>query len=616
MTTDKTFLKAITAHQEGKLGEAAVFYKEILKAEPTKFEAYNNLGALLYTLTKLDEAEINLKKAIELKHDFPEAYNNLGNVQKSMRKFNEAKKSYKLAIGFKPDYVDAHYNLGILLGMLNEHENAAISYKRTIELKNDHIDAYNNLGGIMKDLNRLDKAEAIFNKVIKFNPNYVNAYKNLAITQYLQKKLAKSSANYDLALTQNPDLDYLLGSSIHAKMHLCKWNDFSIKLSQLTKKINDGKKAVTPFVLLTMIDDPEIQKKCAEIYSNDRYPISDILPKISHYHNHKKIKIGYFSSDFWNHPTSFLTAELYEIHDREKFEIHAFSFGIDIKDEFNIRIKQGVDHFHDVHLMSDFDIVKFARSLEIDIAIDLKGYTGRSRPNIFAMLAAPIQVSYLGYPGTMGANYIDYIIADHSLTNSKEKNYYSEKIVYMPNSYQANLAKKNIFEIQLSRKDVNLPESSFVFCCFNNNYKITPVTFAGWMRILKATDNSILWLYVSNIEAIDNLRQEAIKHGVNKNRLIFAQYKPNEEHLKRIQVADLFLDTLPCNGHTTTSDALKMGLPVLTFKGRSFAGRVAASLLNAVQLPEMITTSQTQYESLAIELAKNPFLIILLEKYY
>ena len=301
-----------------------------------------------------------------------------------------------------------------------------------------------------------------------------------------------------------------------------------------------------------------------------------------------------------------LMAELFECHDRDKFEIYAFSFGPDTKDEMNIRIKAGVDHFHDVRSMSDKDVAILARSFELDIAVDLGGFTQYSRTGIFSEGSAPIQVNYLGYLGTLAAEYMDYIIADRTLIPEYYQRYYSEKVVYLPNSYQVNVSKRKISKISLTRHDVGLPNTGFVFLCFNNNYKITPYTFSGWMRILEAVEGSVLWLRESNRSAANNLKKEATKSGINEDRLIFAKQLPVAEHFSRFQLADLFLDTLPYNAHTTTSDALRMELPVLTCMGNSFASRVAASLLNAVNLPELITTTQEQYESLAIELATNP----------
>lgn len=640
MITDQTLKQAIKAHQVGRLEEADHLYQKILETQPTHPDANHNLGVLKVLLNKsadalllfkiavesnpsieqywysysntlirekkLEEAEAISRKAIKFKPNFVTIHFNLGFILNEIGKFKEAELSYKKAITLKPEFVEAYYNLGVTLQALGRTDEAVESYKKAIMLKPKFVEAHNNLGVILKDLGKFDDAEASYKKAIEYKVDYAEALSNLGEVQKLLGRIDDSLSNYKYAYQLKPDLDYLLGALIHLKMNFCIWDDLPKNINMLTKKINNGEKASTPFALLSLIDDPSIHKKAAEIYSNDKFPRSNIFPRIPQYHGHEKIRIGYFSADFWNHPTSYLTAELYENHDRKKFEIHAFSFGLDTNDKFNIRIREGVDYFHDVQTMSDYDVVKLVRSLEIDIAIDLKGFTGMNRQGIFAMSTAPIQVSYLGYPGTMAVDYLDYLIADRTLILKEKEKDYSEKIVYMPNSYQPNVSKKSAFKSSLTRQDVGLPNRGFVFCCFNNQYKITPLTFAGWMRILKATDGSVLWLLVSNINAAKNLKKEAVKLGINEDRLIFANYIPNEEHLKRIQLADLFIDTLPYNAHTTASDALRMGLPVLTCIGDSFAGRVAASLLNAVRLPELITTSQDQYKSSAIALAKNP----------
>jgi predicted O-linked N-acetylglucosamine transferase (SPINDLY family) len=360
---------------------------------------------------------------------------------------------------------------------------------------------------------------------------------------------------------------------------------------------------ILPFPLLALIDDPKLQKKASEIYANDKFPENHSLPKLERYPKHSKIRIGYFSADFKMHPVATLTAELYETHDRSQFEIHAFSFGPDNNDEMNLRIKAGVDHFHEVSSKSDKDIALLARSLEIDIAVDLGGYTADSRTGIFAMRAAPIQVNYLGYPGTMGAKYMDYIIADRTVIPKEHQKHYTEKVVYLPDSYQSNMSMLKISNENFSRNDFGLPENGFVFCCFNNDFKITPTIFQSWMRILSATEDSVLWLFEKNKVTSKNLKQKAVDYGVSKNRIFFSNNLPIEKHLKRIQIADLFLDTSPYNAHTTSSDALRVGLPVITCLGKSFASRVAASLLNSVNLSELITSNRDEYESLAIELA-------------
>ena len=566
------------ALRESKFKEAELLSKDILKNQPTHPGINHTLAIAQQKIGKLNEAEASYKKAIELKPDYADAHYNVGFLLRVINKLDEAEERFKKAIEIKPDLVQAYNALGGVqqkMGKLNESE---ISYKKAIELKPDYSDAYMNLGITLYKNYKFNEAEASYKKAIELKPDYAEAYYSLGNLQELQKKLDESLISYDRAYALKPDIDFLPGVLQHTKMHLCIWDDFSIDIHELTKKINNNEKVINPFNLLALIDDPEIQRKTAETFTNEKYPQSHILSKIECYQKHKKIRIGYFSADFHNHATMHLIGELFECHDRKKFELIAFSFGPDKQDQWRKRVLLCFDQFVDVRLKSDQEISLLARKMEIDIAIDLKGFTKDCRPNIFAKNCAPIQVSYLGYGGTMSMNSMDYLIADKSTVTPKNKKYISEKIVYMPNSYQVNISTIDVSKIKLSRYEMGLPETGFVFCCFNNHYKITPTTFAGWMRILKATDDSVLWLLVDNITAKKNLKQEAIKFGINEDQLIFAKKLPLEEHLKRIQLADLFLDTLPYNAHTTASDALRVGLPLLTCVGHSFASRVAASL--------------------------------------
>ena len=334
------------------------------------------------------------------------------------------------------------------------------------------------------------------------------------------KRMDEALTSFERALVLKSELNFLLGHSLHTKMHLCIWDDLPNSLNELTKKINNNEKVIEPFSMLALIDDPEIQRKTAEIFANKRHPKSYVLPEIGLYPKHKKIRIGYFSADFWNHPVSALTAELYEVHDRGQFEIHAFSYGADTKDKMNLRIKAGVDHFHEVRSMSHKDVVLLARSLEIDIAVDLGGFTQDARTGIFALSAAPIQISYIGYIGTMGADYYDYLVADQTMIPEEKQQHYSEKIVYLP-SFQVNDSKESLPEITFTRKDLGLPEEGFVFCCFNNTFKITPTTFDSWGRILEKVDGSVLLIYANNDTAQINLTKEITARGIDPNRLIF-----------------------------------------------------------------------------------------------
>jgi len=358
--------------------------------------------------------------------------------------------------------------------------------------------------------------------------------------------------------------------------------------------------------LLSLLDDPALQKLAAQIYSDAKFPRSPTLGPIPRRGASDKIRIGYYSADFHRHATSHLMAELLEAHNAARFELYGFSFGPDQQDDMRQRISATFDKFVDVRGMSDRHVARLSRECGIDIAVDLKGYTQDARTGMFAEGCAPIQVQYLGYPGTMGADYMDYVVADRTVIPPDSQSDYMEKIVWLPHSYQANDSKRKISSRVFTRQEVGLPASGFVFCCLNNNYKILPETFDSWMRILVGVNGSVLWLLENNPLAAANLRKEAAARGMDAGRLIFAGRLPMDEHLARQRLADLFLDTLPCNAHTTASDALWAGLPVLTCMGKSFASRVAASLLNAVGLPGLITSSRKDYEALAIDLASHP----------
>ena len=489
--------------------------------------------------------------------------------------------------------------------MLGQISKAVVCYKNSLNIKPDYAEAHNNLGNALNLIGRVRSAIKSFEKAITFDAGFAEAHMSLANIFKKLKEGDKSLAFYEKSATINPDLDYLFGDILNIKMHLSIWKDLSINLDELRERIKNKKKVIDSFNLMGLIDEPSLQRIATEISINSAYPRNNTLPKINPYSKHKKIRIGYFSADFREHPVGYLTAGLYELHDRDHFEIHAFSFTKDTKDELNLRIKAGVDHFHNVDLMSHKEVALLARSLEIDIAVDLGGFTSEARPEIFALTAAPIQLSYIGYLGTMGADYYDYLIADPIMIPQENQKHYVEKIVYLP-SFQVNDSKDLPPDTILSRKDVGLPEKGFVFCCFNNTYKFTPTIFDSWARILKAVKDSVLLIYVDNSSAEANLSQEIIKRGIKPNRLIFGERLKRKEYLARYRVADLFLDTHPYNAGTTASDALKMGLPMLTYLGRSYQARMGASIVNALNLPEMVTNSLEEYESLAIELATNP----------
>ena len=590
-------------YTSGKLDEAIAEIKSLNKDYPNVPLLFNILGACYQAKGLLIDSAQMFETATKIKPDYAEAHFNLGVVLKASGKTEEAIECYKKAIYLVPNYPAAHNNLGNIYKDLNQLDDAVKSYETAIAIKPDYAEAYFNLGNVFKQLEKNNDAIKCFKRSIKLNPNYFQARNNLAVLLREMKRLDESLKEYLFLINLSPDEDLIAGYILQIKQDLCIWDNHSKELDNLISKINDGKKATGPFSMLGFIDSPLIQKNTSEIFTDSITSNSADTTINKLYPIKKKICIGYFSADFHNHATMHLMAELFELHDKNSFEIYAFSFGPNKSDESRQRAILAFDDFIDISNKSDDEIVLLTQKMHIDIAIDLKGFTQDCRPEIFAKNCAPIQVNYLGYPGTMGAKFIDYIIADKTLIPEDKQQFYSEKIVYMPNTYQVNISKLTISKDHFDKKKINLPDKGFVFCCFNSTYKITPETFTGWMNILSKVDGSVLWIYVSDNTAMKNLKKEAQKLEINPNRLIFASFMHPKDHLNRIQSADLFLDTLPYNAHTTTSDALRVGLPVLTRIGESFTSRVAASLLNAVNLPELITSSQEEYEALAIELA-------------
>ena len=390
-------------------------------------------------------------------------------------------------------------------------------------------------------------------------------------------------------------------------MHCCDWKDLDAAWNKVCDAIDLGKHASTPFFLLATPSTTAQQQRCARSGIQHRFPVHSAPLWRGERYTHYRVHIGYFSSDYRDHPVSHLIAQLIESHDRARFEVFGFSFGPSTADVWRQRLEKAFDRFLDVRTRSDREIAALARELEIDVLVDLNGFTKRARTGVFALRPAPVQVNYLGYPGTMGANYMDYLIADATVIPPEHRPYYDEKIVYLPHSFQVNNTTKAIAERPLTRAELGLPDGVLVFCCFNLNYKITPDVFDIWMRLLRAVEGSVLWLSGGSAAATHNLRLEAEQRGVSPARLVFAPRVDSlAEHLARYRQADLFLDTFYYNAHTTTSDALWAGLPVLTCLGNTFASRVAASLLTAIGLPELITHNHADYESLALELATDP----------
>ncbi|MGO9934563.1 MAG: tetratricopeptide repeat protein [Steroidobacteraceae bacterium] len=596
--------RGIALQELKRFAEALDSYARALKIKPDHAEALNNRGVALQELKRFEEALDSYACALKIKPDYAEAHNNLGVALQELKRFEEALDSYACSLKIKPDYAEAHNNRGNSLRELKRFEEALDSHARAI--KAGHAEAHNNLGITLQELKRFEEALDSYARALQIKPDYAEAHNNRGVTLRELKRFEESLDSYARALNIQSNGDWLYGTWLHAKMQVSNWSNFESQIADLAAKIQQGKKTTLPFSVLGLIDCLTLQRQAAETWVREKYPPSRMLAPLGKRRRGERIRIGYYSADYHGHATAYLMAELFERHDKESFELLAFSYGRDAHDDMRKRSAAAFARFLDVRTMSDIEVARLSRELGIDIAVDLKGFTQDARTGIFSFRAAPIQVNYLGYPGTMGAPYIDYIIADQTLIPQKSRQQYSERIVCLPHSYQANDTKRQIADKEFARAELGLPSTGFVFCCFNQNYKITPDTFDGWMRILKQVEGSVLWLLVDNKTAAENLRREARARNVDAGRLIFAAHMALPEHLARHRAADLFIDTLPCNAHTTASDALWAGLPVLTRMGESLAARVAASLLYAIGLPELVTTTQEQYESTAIELASDP----------
>lgn len=586
---------------------AVAAYDRAIAIKPGLADWHYNRGNALIESRRLEAAVASFDQAIALKPDFAEAHGNRGKALLELGQWPAAIASYDKAIQWKPTLAEAYVGRGHVLLTLQRLDSALADFDQAIQLKPGLAEAHHNRGNALQELQRADAAVASYDRAIALNPGYADAYANRGLAFQALKQMQLAAADYGKALLLKPDCEFLLGNYLHVRMSVADWKDFEADLSRLTSRIERGEKASPPFSVMAIADSPALQQMAAQIWAHAWHPPRDTLGPIANRTGKRKIRLGYYSGDFSNHPVAYLTAKLFESHDKSRFELFAFSFGPDRKDEMRQRVETAFDRFIDVRAMSDVEVARLSRDLEVDIAIDLKGFTQGSRCGMFAERSAPVQVNYLGYPGTMGVDYFDYVIADETVIPEENRQYHTEKVVCMPNSFLVNDAQRQISARRWTRAESGLPQTGFVFCCFNNTYKIVPSWFDIWMRLLKVIEGSVLWLMEDHPAAVANLRREAQQRGVDPGRLIFASRVPSlAHHLARYRLADLFIDTLPYNAHTTASDALWAGLPVLTCLGHSFVARVAGSLLHAVHLPELVTQSPAAYEALAIELATQP----------
>lgn len=624
--------------------EALASYERAIGLQPNWPEAHYNRGNLLLDMGRFEEAVAGYDAALRLRPAYAAALANRGNALRRLKRTAEALRCYDEAIALQPGFAEAHSNRGSVLQELGRSGEALTSCAEAVRLLPGSAEIHFNLGSVLQDLQRLDDAIICYDEAIRLSAGHPPALANRGGALRTQRKLAEALASYDTAVALRPDdADFHYGRALvlddlhqideaieayrrvlalqpeHAaaraqllfqQAFICDWSDDG-SMADLSR-LGIETEAVSPFALLALEDDPLRQLARARKWVADKYR-APALPFTPATAPASVIRVGYFSADFHNHATMHLMAKLLESHDRSRFEIHAFSYGSN-RDSFSDRAARAVDRFHEVGGLSDREIAAFARQQQIDIAVDLKGFTHEMRLGIFSHRAAPVQIAFLGYPGSSGAPFIDYIIADEIVIPAYSHHLYSEKVITLPGSYQVNDDGREISDRRFDRADLGLPEQGFVFCSFNANYKIRPTEFDIWMRLLGRVDGSVLWLLADNVWAKTNLRAQAAARGIDPDRLVFAERMPAADHLARHRCADLFLDSFNCNAHTTASDALWAGLPVVTKAGESFAARVAASLLTAVGLPELVVDKPEDYEALALELATDPIRLATLRR--
>jgi predicted O-linked N-acetylglucosamine transferase (SPINDLY family) len=627
---------------QSELGDnaaAVAGFKKALAIDPRSPLAHSNLSIVLRRQRCCEEALVHCDAALEIAQDFPDAWNNRGNVLFDLGRSGEALASYDRAVALQPRLQEAHLGRGNVLHRLKRPEEALAAYDSALALKPNHAESHYGRGNALRDLMRAEHALAAYGKALVIRPDHVEAHVARGDVLRHMSDTGAAFAAYDRALTIRPDfaagwyarglacnalgrreeayaafakayaiepgLAYVEGERLIAKMYVCEWEHLDAECAHLAAIVGQGVPQ-SPFTMIAASASPAEQMKCAGLFVADQCPASAKRLWRGERYRHERIRVAYVSADFYDHATAYLAAGLFGAHDRARFESTAISFGPERDDEMSHRLRGAFDRFLAVPAKGDREVAQMLRELEIDIAVDLKGFTERSRPSIFAQRGAPIQVSYLGYPGTMAASYIDYILADPTVIPADHAGFYTEKIVALPDTYQVNDDQRRIAARTPARNELGLPDTGFVFCCFNGAYKIRPAIFDIWMRLLQRIDGSALWLLDDNPAACGNLRLEAGRRGVDPERLVFAPRLAQAEHLARHRQADLFVDTLPYNAHTTASDALWAGVPVVTCLGTTFAGRVAASLNGAIGLSELICNSLQDYEALALKIAAEP----------
>ncbi|HWI35276.1 MAG TPA: tetratricopeptide repeat protein [Burkholderiales bacterium] len=595
------------ALERDQFADAEALARQALQRAPADSEAWYLLGSALLFQERFQEALGPLSEAAKslrrrgVRHRLGYCFLAVGDLAAAETALREEVRDH-------PEVVNAHNALGVALARQGKHAEALAVFQAVLLREPDSEEANNNVANVLSELGRDEEALPYLQSVVRINPRHADAQYNLGTVLQSLGRHEEAIDAFESALRGAPGNSYALGYLAWNELAICRWRELPARIEALRRQIGE-KAAAAPFVVVALPVTLAEQRVCAELHV--RHTLSQARAPLWQGTRQRRgrLRLAYLSADFHEHATAYLAVRLFELHDRSQFETLAVSYGKPEASPMRRRLEHAFDAFIDVRTRSDREIAELLREREIDVAVDLKGHTTGARLGILAYRPAPVQVTYLGFPGTTGAAFIDYVLADRFVIPEAEHGAYTEKVAYLPDCYQVNDSTRTIATGQTDRAALGLPLRAFVFCCFNNSYKIRPAVFAVWMRLLAAVPDSVLWLLVDNASAARNLRDAAASAGIDAQRLVFAPRAPHGEHLARQRMADLFLDTVPYNAHTTASDALWAGLPVLTVAGSTFAGRVAGSLLQAIGLPELVCTSLEEYERLALRLARDGALL-------
>jgi protein O-GlcNAc transferase len=607
---DAWHLAGVCSHQRGDHGAAVARIQRAIELDPNNPGYRNNLGLALKALHRFDQAIASFEYALHLNPDYATAHVSLGNMLKDQGELEQAAAHFRIALTHKPELAEAHNNLANVLKGLAQYQEAIAHYQTALRLRPELPEAHNNLGNVLKEQGRLNEAVASYQQALRIKPGYPEACLHLGHALKALGRSADALASYRQAWHLKMDDAEIRCALIDQMQALCEWDGLDTLMAVQRRDVGDSAAPpIAPFAFLRTPSNAEEQYRCAQKFARACFqPFAALRDKLAFTHQRvakPKLRIGYLSADFHEHATAYLIAELFELHEREHFEIFAYSYGSDDGGPMRMRLAAACDRFVDLRERSLADSASIIHADRIDILVDLKGYTRHARAEILALKAAPIQVHFLGYPGTMGTDFIDYLITDHVVSPPGQAQYFSEKLVYLPDCYQVNDRQRVIADAVPSRPHCGLPEQGVVFCCLNSPSKITSEIFDIWMRLLLAVPGSVLWLLQGDPLQMQNLIREAGRRDVAPARLVFAPKLPHAEHLARYRCADLFLDTFPFNAHTTASDALWAGLPLLTCSGETFVSRVAGSLLHSIGLPQLAVSDLRDYEMLALRLAQD-----------